>query len=208
MLFFQPTLTVLVNKFNANFHTFPPHNKINVVYQKMPFYSHSKPRVLHGGLNLEIPLAFWQRRFPCSSTAAHKSLTRSVQAVVWTVPSRKLLGDTHAWWQWALEIRASKDVDTKVHTSCAQPGGGKSSRSQSEGANEQAGGIHCNRACWRGGEQHLGFVAGSRAGQLCARGLFCVGDVLHRENSTDTAGDRAVSVPTWTVLWWFLRFIF
>lgn len=171
----------------------------------MPFYSHSKPGVLHGGLNLEIPLAFWQRRFPCSSTAAHKS---SVQAVVWTIPSRKLPGDTHAWWQSALEIRASKDVDIKVHTFCAQPRGGKFSRSQSERANEQAGGIHCTRVCWRGGEQHLGFVTGSRAGQLCARGLFCIGDVLHRESTTDTSGDRAVSVPTWTVLRWFLRFIF
>lgn len=38
------------------------------------------------------------------------------------------------------------DVDITVHTSCAQPGGGKSSRSQSEGANEQAGGIHYNKS--------------------------------------------------------------
>lgn len=112
----------------------------------MPFHSHSKPRILHGGLNLEIPLAFWQRRFPCSSTAAHKSLTRSVQAVVWAIPSRKLPGDTDAWWQSTLEIRASMDVDIMVHTLCAQPGGGKSSGSQSEGANEQAGGTLYNKS--------------------------------------------------------------
>lgn len=33
-----------------------------------------------------------------------------------------------------------------VHTLCAQPGGGKFSGSQSEGANEQAGGIHYNKS--------------------------------------------------------------
>lgn len=141
-----------MNKFNANFLTLFPPNKINLIYQKTPFYSHSKPRILHGGLNLEIPLAFWQRRFPCSSTAAHKSLARSVQAVVWTIPSRKLPSDTDAWWQSTLEIRASVDVDITVHTLCAQPGGGKSSGSQREGANEQAGGTHYNKSalkrCW------------------------------------------------------------
>lgn len=127
---------------------------------------------------------------------------RLVQAVVWTIPNRKLPGDTDAWWQSALEIRASMDVDTKVHTSCAQPGGGKSSGSQSGAANEQAGVTRYSSVCWGGGEQHPGLVARSRAGQLCTTGLFCRGDVLHGEYCTDSAGDRAVSVPTCTVLSW------
>lgn len=145
-------------------YIFPP-NKINFIYQK-PFYSHSKPEMIHGGLNLEIPLAFWQRTFPCSSTAAHKSLARLVQAFVWTIPSSKLPGDTDAWWHSALEIRASMDVDTKIHTPCAQSGGGKSSAPQSEGANEQAGETHHRSVCWRGGEQHLGLVAGVEMGSF------------------------------------------
>jgi len=38
------------------------------------------------------------------------------------------------------------DVDIMVHTLCAQPGEGKSSGSQSEGANEQAGQVQCNKS--------------------------------------------------------------
>lgn len=38
------------------------------------------------------------------------------------------------------------DVDIMVYTLCAQSGGGKSSGSQSEGANEQAREIHCNKS--------------------------------------------------------------
>lgn len=51
-----------------------------------------------------------------------------------------------------------------------------------------------SRACRRSGD-----------GKLCATGLFCIGDVLHRENCTDTAGDRAMAVPTCTVLLCLLR---
>lgn len=51
-----------------------------------------------------------------------------------------------------------------------------------------------SRACCRSGD-----------GKLCASGLFCAGDVLHRENYTVTAGDRAVVVPTCTVLLCLLR---
>lgn len=38
------------------------------------------------------------------------------------------------------------DVDKMVHTLCAQPGGEKSSVSQSEGANKQARGIHYSKS--------------------------------------------------------------
>lgn len=38
------------------------------------------------------------------------------------------------------------DVDKMVHSLCAQPGGGKSSVSRSEGANKQARGIHYSKS--------------------------------------------------------------
>lgn len=145
----------------------------------MPFYSHSKLRTLHGGLNVEIPLAFWQRRFPCFSTAAHKSLARSVQAVFWTIPSRKLPGDTDAWWQSTLEIRVSMDVDKMVHTLYVEPGGVKSSVSQSEGANEQARWTHYSKSLlkrWGAASRICGREQSWAA--LCT-GLFCRGDVLY-----------------------------
>lgn len=52
---------------------------------------------------------------------------------------------------------------------CDQPGDGKSSVSQVKEQMSKPEEFTTARACWRGDEQHPGFVAGRRAGQLCAQ---------------------------------------